>query len=162
MKWLYLFAAAALLCLAGCDAGAFAGLLQPTPSPTPSSPASQIILTPDTTTAQVGEVITVHMRVINLGIPQYTITLTPGASLRVLYTGNSSEVLATADAPVFEIISDVAEIQSGTIRLRAVAPGDAELNVSATGEAAGREPNSGVGFFYWSNAAGTLRLTAAP
>lgn len=150
------------LVLTGCNFDAFAALLNPTPTPFISLPVSQIILTPEEATVPVGEIITVNVQVINLGMPQYTITLTPGASLRVLYTGNSSEVLATAEAPVFDIISDVAEIQGGQIRLRAVAPGQATLMVSATGEAAGRDPNSGAAFYSWASAGDVISLTAIP
>jgi hypothetical protein len=150
-----------LLALTGCDFSSFTALLAPTNTPTPAPPSSQIVLTTDTTAVRVGEIITVQMQVMNLGMPLYTISLTPGESLRVLYSGDSAEVVATAAAPVFEIVSTVEEIQAGQIRLRAIAPGEALLSVYVSGEASARQPGTDHYVFYWSNASSSIELTAA-
>jgi hypothetical protein len=113
----------------------------------PTSTPPQVLLQPDTTSTAVGGEIVIQIDVIALGLPVYTISLSPGAMISVPYSGDSPTVQTPEPAAApFRIVSSAEEIASGTLRLLAVQPGDATLTIFVTGE--GGLP---AGPFYWTS-----------
>ena len=127
----------------------------PTPTPMPSIPPPHVEISASATTVRVGETITISGVPVNLGLSIYTLTLSSGASASVSYDDQPRD-LPAQDA-VFEIVAAHGEMNRVTFTLRALAPGDADAILSATGEA--RSPQ---GAFMWSGGASEpLALTVS-
>jgi len=103
---------------------------------------------------RVGDLITVRYRVANLGIPAYTITLTPGGEIRAEYASPYITQPAPFENTLVEVV-DSSAASGGTLQLRALAAGTLTISVSASGEARTRmldQQGTPQTALYWTNA----------
>jgi hypothetical protein len=136
-------------------------LVETTPQPTFTAPAAAlptVNISASATRLRVGETITITGVPVNIGIPYYTLTLSSGAALTITYYGEVREsAAAVPQDELFEIVSAEAEMRRVTFVVRAVAPGNADASIYASGEV-----RSAEGAFMWSGSSSpTITLTVS-
>ncbi len=108
-----------------------------TPTPTPTIRIEQapysLEVTVEPEHPRVGDVITLNYRVINMGIPVYTITLTPGGALRMYYGAAQPTITAPLENSLVEVL-DLSTLAQGALQMRALAAGTLEIQIYASGE----------------------------
>lgn len=108
-----------------------------TPTPTPTLIIEQVPYSLEITVEpehpRVGDVITLNYRVINMGIPVYTITLTPGGALRMYYGAAQPTITAPLENSLVEVL-DLSTLAHGELQMRAVAAGTLNVQIYVSGE----------------------------
>jgi hypothetical protein len=105
---------------------------------------------------RVGDTTTITARVIDIGLPRFTITLSSGATLTVDYQNQPRNPPdASPKDRNFEIVSAEGDMTSATFVLRALAPGTVEMVVNASGEIHEGYP----GPAYWGGDSESFTLT---
>lgn len=126
-----------------------------------------VILSAEPDTVRVGDLVWVRIEAINLGMPQYTFTLTPGGQFIARYGMNAApEMLQTPAAQMIFEFAYPDQVLFGSrgdgIPLRAIRPGSAELLVHISGEAYQQQFVNGTPMqaFYFTGGTASIRLTA--
>ncbi len=135
-----------------------------TPTPTPTIVIEQVPysleITIEPENPRVGDVITLNYRLINMGIPVYTITFTPGGALRMYYGAAQPTITAPLENSLVEIL-DLSTLAQGTLRMRALAAGALNVQIYASGEvqmAAYNAQGTPIYAFYFTGVSETVEI----
>jgi hypothetical protein len=125
-------------------------VLTATPEP---YPPPQVILTADNPLIAIGDTVTVRVQMVNLGLPQFTISLPPNDPLLIPYH-TQTPVAVPPSQSVFELLEGA--MVNGAFEFRAITGGCVDVSIGVSGEAA----SDWRGSWYWTYATQSIRLCA--